>query len=239
VCALAVIAWSAGVFVSACAHREPDSDVPGPRPPTEPYERARLPTGDVAAALEPCPPNFQPASVRDVLSQKWPNKTCFAVVGHLTATYREGGECEARPVSNDSTGRVSSPPEVPRCVGGWALTDLTDPIVVRSDGVPTQPFMLVTGAGVTPNMVRPLLECNRDAGGNRIMPKSTRFELPFAFDLTDIPRFNVGLANVKVGVLGGQIGRHQMPDVQVTFGYLRITHACRIDTPDGGAQAGG
>jgi hypothetical protein len=50
-----------------------------------------------------------------------------------------------------------------------------------------------------------------------------RFELPFTFELA-------GLANVTIGVVGGQIGRHQMPDVQVTFAYLRVTHACRIDT---------
>jgi hypothetical protein len=236
---LAAIAWSTGVFISACAHREPEHDVPGPSPPTAPFERARLPTGDVAAALEPCPTDFRPVSVRAVVSQKWANKTCFAVVGHLTAMFREGFECDARPVSDDPAGRASSPPEVSRCVGGWALTDLADPIVVRLDEASNPPFMIVTGAGVASEMVRALLECNREGGGKRILPASTRFELPFAFDLADISRFNAGLANITVGVVGGQIGRHQMPDVQVDFGYLRVTHACRVETADGGAQAGG
>jgi hypothetical protein len=233
---LAVVA-STGVFLSACAHREPEHDVPGPRPPSVPYERARLPTGDVAAALEPCPPDFRPLSVRDVLYRKGANATCFAVIGHLTATYREGGECNARPKSDAPAGRASPPAEVHRCAGGWALTDLADPIVFRNDESSNPPFIIVTGAG-TPKMARPLLECNRDAGGKRIMPARTRFELPFMMDLADIARFNAGLASITVGVYGGQFGLYEMSAVPLTAGIMHITHACRIDAPDGGAQAG-
>jgi hypothetical protein len=246
--ALAAIAGAAGLLAAGCAHRERDHDVPGPSQPSVPWERARMPLGDVAGALEPCPPDFRPVSIRVVLSREWANDTCFAVVGRLTATYAESLDCNLHPVavgveaaSGTANAAASPPSGLPRCTRGWVLTDVADPIVVRysDDEALRPPSILVRSAGGNTSNERALLECNRDGGGKRIMPASTRLELP-PFDQADIPRLNAGLADVVIGVHGGQMGRREMPDTLVDFGAMFVTHVCRMAAaPDGGAQAGG
>jgi hypothetical protein len=240
--ALAAIAGATGLVAAGCAHREPDHDVAGPSQPSVPLERARMPLGDVAGALAPCPPDFRPVSVRVVRSREWANGTCFAVVGRLTATYAESPDCAAHPVGSASaTGAASPSPDLPHCTRGWVLTDVADPIFVREpeDEASRPPFILLRGAGANRNNERALLECNRDGGGKRILPAHTRLELP-PFDLADIPRLNAGLGGVVVGVHGGQPARDEMPDTLVDFGSMLVTHACRMSAPpEGGVQPGG
>ena len=227
---VAAIIWAASLFASGCAHREPQRDAPP----------ARAPIGDVADALEPCPPDFPGISVRAVRSREWPGKTCFAIVGHLTATYADGVECTLVPLSKDSTKPAGPPPEVlPRCPSGWAFTDLSDPVVVRAnDDAGNPPFIWVSSTWSSP-FLQPFLECNRDSAGEPILPADARFVLPGYFQLSDIPRVNAGLANVTVGLVGGSAGRVAIPDTLDDFGQLGFTHACRVNAPDAGAQAGG
>jgi hypothetical protein len=224
---VAAISWAAGLFASGCAHREPQRDPPP----------ARKPIGDIADALEPCPPDFPGMSVRAVRSREWPGKTCFAIVGHLTATYADGVPCTLRPLSTDATKPAGSPPpEVPRCTSGWAFTDVSDPIVVRAnDDAGNPPFIWVSSAWSAP-FIRPVLQCNRDSAGQPILPADARFQLPVSFELSDIPRVNAGLANVTVGLVGGSQARDEMPDTLDDFDKLVFTHACRVNAPDAGVS---
>jgi len=198
------------------------------------------PDGDVAAALAPCPPDFPGMSVRAVRAKNWPSKTCFAIIGHLSATYAEGSVCNRRPATEGAQAQSASSPaplsgEPPRCARGWVLTDLSDPIIVREDRQASQPFILLH----TPAYQRwmdALFACNRDSDGKPIMPARARFMLPPTIHMDDIPRLNAGLAGVTVGVFGGVQSCCGMADVPDGFDSMMITHICRVDAPDGGTR---
>jgi hypothetical protein len=229
----AALGWAAAWLASGCAHREPPRDPPPALPPL----------GDVAGALEPCPPDFPGMSVRAVRSREWPLKTCFAVVGHLSTTYMDGVPCTMRPLSRDATKPAGPSPEIPVCASGWAFTDLSDPVVVRAnDDAGNPPFIWVSSAWQ--NVVQAIRQCNRDSAGKPILSDDARFALPVHFHMTDVlsdvPRVNAGLANVAVGLVGGSQARDAMPDTLDDFDKLVFTHACRMGAaPDGGVQAVG
>jgi hypothetical protein len=241
-----LVACAIGLLAVRCTHHEPDPDeareraiVPPPGPAREPIHRA--PDDDVGAALEPCPPDFRAMSVRAVRAKTWPSKTCFAIVGHLTATYAVGPVCKLRPMAEGApaAGESSSTPpsrEFPGCPRGWVLTDLADPIIVLEETRPSRPFIRVRGAPTTRRWMDALLACNRDSGGKAIMPAPTRFALPVAFRMADIPRLNASLAGVTVGVFGGVQSCCGMADTPDDFGSMTITHFCRVDAPDGGTR---
>jgi hypothetical protein len=211
-----------------------------PSPPLEPVHMA--PDGDVAAALTPCPPDFPGMSVRAVRAKKWPSKTCFAIIGHLSAAYAEGPVCNRhlRPVTERAHAQSASSPaapsgEPPRCPRGWVLTDLADPISVREDSLERQPFIRLS----TPTYMRwmdALFACNRDSDGKPIKPARARFRLPYPLHMNDIAHLNAGLAGMTVGVFGGVQSCCGMADVPDDFDSMMITHICRVDTPDGGTR---
>jgi len=198
------------------------------------------PDGDVAAALTPCPPDFPGMSVRAVRAKNWPSKTCFAIIGHLSATYAEGSICNRRlAMKGAPTPGASSPAprsgEIPRCATGWVLTDLSDPIRIREDELASQPFIRVH----TPAYMRwmdALFACNRDSDGKPILPARARFRLPPTIHMDAIPRLNADLAGVTVGVFGGVQSCCGMADVPDGFDSMMITHICRVDAPDGGTR---
>jgi hypothetical protein len=198
------------------------------------------PDDDIGAALASCPPDFPGISVRAVRAKTWPSKTCFAIVGHLSATYTEGPHCHMRPMEGaPAPGASSSAPASGRdspCARGWVLTDLSDPIIVHEEKRTSPPFIRVSGTGPYMPWMDALLACNHDDNGKAIMPARARFRPPFAVAVTAIPRLNASLAGVTVGVLGGVQSCCGMANVLDDFGSMTITHFCRVDAPDGSTR---
>ena len=188
---------------------------------------------DVGAALTPCPATFRGLSVREVRAKRWPLKTTFAIVGHLTATYEEGPFHDVYLASDrpDAAASTGTSEKVPRRSAGWVVTDLSDPIVVRlGKATSNPPFIRVGTAETYLTEMHALLARNRDDSGQPIMPARTRFTLPYVPDVNDVARLNAGLAGVTVGIFGGQIAPDYMKDTYLEdFDSMIVTHACRID----------
>jgi len=228
------LAALAGALTWSCTHHEP-----------RPAARSAAPGGDVAA-LQPCPPELVTKSVREVLAQKWPADTCFAVRGRLTATWGSPPYLRVHRLSagrsagaRDPDVAAADPPLDPQALG-WVLTDLADPFTPRRDDdhKDAQPTIMLNAVWHYQPWLLPLLRCNRDDDGNRIMPAATQFELP-DYGLTAVERLNAGLAGLTVVVFGGKQARDFVPDRLWMFDNMYITHVCRLDAPvDAGAQDG-
>jgi hypothetical protein len=228
--------WGVVVAATACAHREPATPV------RDDKEAWRV--GDVAEALKPCPADFPEVSVREVRSQMWPSHKCFAIRGHLTAAYREGVACQMQPLSKDSKrsrSPLEGPEPVPRCVHGWTFTDLSDPIVLfHNDHAKSDPPYIDVRGTASLHVSRPDWTCNKDERGQEIMPASTRFLLPSILLLSDVERLNKGLANIPIGIFGGQPRSDDPGEYSDLFTSIFITHACRLDrAPPGDAPRPG
>jgi hypothetical protein len=190
---------------------------------------AATPTRDVAATLAPCPPGFAGRSVREIRSQQWPRKSCFALRGRLTATVGAGEVCRIRPLGSTDGSEASGP----RCARGWVLTDPDDPPLVQRDELhdtadsKMQPFITLLPVGPYEPWLLPLERCNRNDAGAALMPASTRFDLP-SFREADAARLNAALSGVTVGVFGGRNARDWQPEDLEDFDYLVETHVCRL-----------
>jgi hypothetical protein len=187
--------------------------------------------GDVAAMLAPCPPGFVGQSVREIRSQQWPHKSCFALRGRLTATVGAGQVCTIHP--QGSAGGPDEEASGPRCARGWVLTDPDDPPLVERDEFQDiednnmQPFIELLAVGPYEPWLLPLERCNRNDAGRALMPASTRLNLP-SFHESDAARLNAELSGMTVGVFGGRNARDWEPEKLEDFRYLVETHVCRL-----------
>jgi hypothetical protein len=192
---------------------------------------APTPMRDVAAMLAPCPPGFVGRSVREIRSQQWPRKSCFALRGRLTATVGADQICEIH--FTGSAGGPGQQASGPRCARGWVLTDTDDPPLVErdefhdTDDSNMRPFIELLAVGPYEPWLLPLARCNRNDAGQALLPASTRFDLP-SFQEPDAARLNAELSGMTVGVSGGRNARDWEPEKLEDFQYLVETHVCRL-----------
>jgi len=230
-----------GALMCSCAHREPER---------APRKKQDVSAADLPAALEPCPTGLETKSVREILAQKWPKRSCFAVRGRLTAMYGNPPVLHYLSAGEHLGSGQPAPADVPAAAPatsrwpvrplGWVLTDLADPFNPRRDEMnrDAQPTISLMTAGNYEPSLLPLQRCNRNDDGKPIMPARTRLELP-NYGMTDVERLNAGLAGLTVVVFGGHNARDFNPDWPASFDSMGITHVCRLEAPaDAGAQAG-